>query len=525
MKNRSYYFRTLQFLLLIILGLGIFFRFANIEQKVYWYDETISSLRIIGYSKEELTQKVANNSVITVADLQKYQQIQPQRNLKDTIATLQENPEHPPLYYAIARLWTECFGSSIAVVRSLSALCSLLVFPCLYWLCWELFQSPQVGWIAIALVAVSPFHILYAQEARAYSLWTVIILLTSVLLLRAIGLQTKLNWSMYAITLAIGFYTHLFTIFVAFGHGIYLVITEGWRFTKTVKAYLLSFLGTVLLFSPWLVFILNDFESPGWSDKHLPLSTLIARWIVNFSSLFLDVQLGYNQQLFDVSAGRDALQLSINNPWLYLLIPIVALEAYALYCLCHRTPRQIWLLVISLIGAIALPLILPDLLGGGQKSTIGRYLIPCYLGVHIAIAHLIATHITPISTTKKQQWFWRTVFCLLISSSIISCTISSQTRTWWNKYSSYYNPQVVEILNQVNNPLIISSNTIRAVSLSYQLNEKTKFLLVKDPQKPDIPKNFENVFLFRPSEKLLSTLTRKYKVKPVYELGHLWSLE
>lgn len=45
----------------------------------------------------------------------------------------------------------------------------------------------------MALIAVSPFHVLYAQEAREYSLWTVTILLSSAALLRAMRVKTKLS--------------------------------------------------------------------------------------------------------------------------------------------------------------------------------------------------------------------------------------------------------------------------------------------------------------------------------------------
>jgi len=69
------------------------------------------------------------------------------------------------------------FGSSVTVTRGLAALISLFVFPCIYWLCLKLFKS---GWMAMALVAVLPIHVVYAQEAREYSLWPAAILLSSV---------------------------------------------------------------------------------------------------------------------------------------------------------------------------------------------------------------------------------------------------------------------------------------------------------------------------------------------------------
>jgi uncharacterized membrane protein len=92
-----------------------------------------------------------------------------------------------------------------------------------------------VGWIAVLLVASSPFHVLYAQEAREYSLWTVTILLSSALLLRSIRRKTKSSWATYALGLAVGLYTFPFTVFVMLGHGIYVACIERLRLTKILS--------------------------------------------------------------------------------------------------------------------------------------------------------------------------------------------------------------------------------------------------------------------------------------------------
>ncbi len=71
-------------------------------------------------------------------------------------------------------------------MRSLPAIISLLAFPCIHWLCLELFEESITGSVAIAVIAVSPFHLAYAQEARQYSLWVLITLLSSEALLRLV---------------------------------------------------------------------------------------------------------------------------------------------------------------------------------------------------------------------------------------------------------------------------------------------------------------------------------------------------
>jgi uncharacterized membrane protein len=232
--------KWLRFGLIIILILGIFFRFVNIDKKLYWLDETHTSMRIAGYTPQEVRSNLYTGNLISPLDIQKYQRLNSERGVIDTVNALAtESPQHPPLYYVMARLWAQCFGDSVAAIRSLSAVISLLAFPCMYWLCLELFHSPLVGWLGMGLIAVSPFHVLYAQEARQYSLWTVTILLSSAALLQAIRVKTKLSWGVYTIALALGFYTFPFTIFVATGHAIYVCVNEKFRLSKTSIAYLL----------------------------------------------------------------------------------------------------------------------------------------------------------------------------------------------------------------------------------------------------------------------------------------------
>ncbi|HAZ43593.1 MAG TPA: hypothetical protein DCZ55_03710, partial [Cyanobacteria bacterium UBA11371] len=157
-------------LTIVILVIGIFFRFLNLDLKVYWPDETFTSLRIAGYTEKEVVENIYQGQVIGLEDLQKYQRLNSEKGIGDTIKGLAiEEPQHTPFYYSMVRLWAQLFGDSVAIIRSLSAWISLLAFPCIYWLCIELFNSPVTGWVAIALLSISPFHVVYAPEARPYS--------------------------------------------------------------------------------------------------------------------------------------------------------------------------------------------------------------------------------------------------------------------------------------------------------------------------------------------------------------------
>jgi len=88
----------------ILLVLGILFRGINLDKKVYWYDETFTSLRVAGYTEAEAVENLSKNRLIRVEEILKYQRFNPERSVVDTIKSLAiEDTQHPPLYYGLAR--------------------------------------------------------------------------------------------------------------------------------------------------------------------------------------------------------------------------------------------------------------------------------------------------------------------------------------------------------------------------------------------------------------------------------------
>ena len=521
----------LRFLIIFLLAMSILFRFFNLDGKVYSHDETYTSLRISGYTIDEAKQRLFNNRVIARESFAQFQGVNPEKSLNDTIMTLaKEDSYHPPLYYVIARLWMEIFGNSVTAIRSLSVCISLLVFPCVYWLCRELFNVPlSVPGVAIALMAISPIHLVYAQEAQEYILWLVTILLSSASLLRAMRLEDELAkerqrpdlfaiWSIYAVTLAISLYTFLWSAFVAVAHGIYVFITAKFQFTGTVRTYLLASLVAFLAFMPWITVVIGDFfQFLISADKTTAQSSFI--------SVFPFLLMQLSRIFFDIN-------LSSENSLSYLITPIVlTLVGYSIYFLCRTTNYKVWLFVVTLIMIPALPLVLPDLIFGGIRSLSERYLLPSYLGIQLTVAYLLATQLHSKSIVRQR--IWQTIMGLVIICGLVSYGVSSQAETWWSKVISYGNPQVAKIINQVDRPLLISDdsgiNYGNVFSLSYLLHSKVQFQLVKDQTIPNIPDEFTDIFLLNPSDvwRKQIEVNYKYKTNVVYGDNHylLWKVK
>ena len=78
--------------------------------------------------------------------------------------------QHPPLYYVLLHFWMY-LGDSAGMVRLLSALLGTLTIPVIYLLGRRLLGL-RAGLLAAAILALSPFHVRFAQETRMYTLLT-----------------------------------------------------------------------------------------------------------------------------------------------------------------------------------------------------------------------------------------------------------------------------------------------------------------------------------------------------------------
>jgi uncharacterized membrane protein len=509
--------KRLHYLVISTLLVGIFFRFANIDRQLYWCDEVYTSLRVSGYLQPEMDRQLRDGRLINISDLHKYQYPNLDKTALNTInGLIAEESQLSPLYFVMVRWWVELFGNSIAITRSLSAFISLLTFPCIYWLCRELFESSSVGWIAMSIVAVSPVHLIYAQEARPYSLSIVTTLLSGAALLRAMRLKTKMSWGIYGATLTLGLYTQLFFGFVIIAQSLYLIFSEKWRLTKNLVAYIMMVCLGSLTFVPW-AWIFITHPTPGnlmWVNTKQTLLEIAIRWVGIISRAVIDVGI----------APKDPLPLKLT------ILPIIsivfALIVYAVYFLWRHTPTRVWLFVISLIASICVPLAILDF-GLGKRYGTTRYILPSTLGIQLALAYLLNKKIAFIDRHQWQQKIWAGIYCGLITLGIGSCYIHSQSQIWWNKLPEVYQeyPKMAMIINRAARPLVITDTDVTNVQvLGHLLDRKTKFQIVDSQQAIEINPIFTEVFLFTPSEALKSKVQRGYNSQVKVVNNSLWKV-
>ena len=246
--------RTSRLLLGIILVLALLMRCYNVTAISIWSDEAFS-VALIHYPLSEMLARL-------VRDV------------------------HPPLYYLLLSGWTHGFGYSVASLRGLSLIFGVAAVWAGYAFVREAFERADLALGAALLLALNPFQIEYAFEARMYTLGGFLILLLAWLMVRALKRQTALSWFWVAVATSAAWYTHYYLLFSTFAIAIYGLLALWRRFGSKLQEYR-YFAGcyalVLLLYVPWVKPLLFQF-SQVQEDYWIPP---ISRWSVPLTNYLL----------------------------------------------------------------------------------------------------------------------------------------------------------------------------------------------------------------------------------------------
>lgn len=193
------------FLLVFILLLGFALRFYNLGTESIWLDEASS--------------------------------------LKNSI-TEQKDTGHPPIYYLILGYWVNSFGSSEFSLRFPSLIFGVLSVLTLYYVVKTIFNK-NVALLSSFLMSISLFQIVYSQEARSYTLLSLLTLLSVLFFVRIIKRDKKKDYFFYALILILVNYTHYLAILlvIVYNFIFYFLVNfkqKRWFITNLIIIILLS---------------------------------------------------------------------------------------------------------------------------------------------------------------------------------------------------------------------------------------------------------------------------------------------
>ena len=115
-------------------------------------------------------------------------------------------------YFLLMRGWIH-LGNGEAWLRLPSALFGIASIPLLYVVARK-FMETAPALAAAALLAFSPTHVYYSQEARSYTLAILMVLLSTDFFVRAVERCQRRDWTLWMLISAVAFYCHDFTALV-----------------------------------------------------------------------------------------------------------------------------------------------------------------------------------------------------------------------------------------------------------------------------------------------------------------------
>jgi len=159
-----------------------------------------------------------------------------------------------PFYHILNYLFSLLFGYSEWALRMPSAIYGTISVILVYKIA-ELLMNKNVALFSSILLAFSPAHVWYSQEARMYSLWVMLTLLTTFLFIKLLQKGRLWLWTLFTILASFSIWTFLNSVFVFAAIGLYLVIFYK-RYKKELCLYIACMFIAVASYLPGIITLL-----------------------------------------------------------------------------------------------------------------------------------------------------------------------------------------------------------------------------------------------------------------------------
>jgi uncharacterized membrane protein len=290
---------------LLIIGwtiLGLILRSFNLDTK------PASSIEIatIGYSLGHGFNAIALNRIVSWEILSSLH-LDTSIGYGEIFNRLRQESTHPPLYFWLTRCWIGWWLDdgdlvSLQVARSLSTIFGTLAIPAMFGLGKLAFRSRLVAHFAAIAMAISPYGIYLAQEARHYTLTILWVIASVACLIKTLQLiQQKISvppWLslIWIVVNALGIATHYFFALALGAEAIAVVFF--WLFNRSavgdyLRGLYLAAIGTIVSCVVWLPIVrgISSNEMTTWIQTSyqakeilLPIPRLLA-WIITMVML------------------------------------------------------------------------------------------------------------------------------------------------------------------------------------------------------------------------------------------------
>lgn len=257
---------------------------------------------------------------------------------RELIRRCLERDASPPLHYLLTKA-ALAGGDSEAMLRLAPMVASLAMV----WLTYRLARLAlprAASAFAALLVALSPFQVMYAQEARTYMTVAVFGVWATYLFARGIASERMRPWPAYALALALGLWTQSLALLALPAHGLIAVATPAGR--RRLLPWALAVGAAALAYSPW-----------AWASRDMTAHLASSHWYIDQP---------------DASGVFKVLRAVLVSP-----VPLVNAPAWSsMPGLDQWLPRPLAWAVVALPAALLLLVSLPVMFRPGARGHLAR---------------------------------------------------------------------------------------------------------------------------------------------------------
>jgi mannosyltransferase len=304
--------------------------------------------------------------------------------------------QHPPLYYLLLHFWIALNGDGPYDVRMFSVLFGTGTIPIIY-LIGQRMSGATVGLAAAAILALSPFHIYYAQETRMYTLLAFNAAVAIYALVRLLtGSRAARDWVLFVVFSVATMLTHNTALLFPLATNLFVLgLMLFQKLTKSgsplafqppsFRNWVTAQVAILLLWSPWIVTFIRQ---AGAVDQRFWIPAPTWDSVVRVLGLFLNTSTTYLE-------GNQAIGV-----WgIYLLLLCLGLMYYR-----NKLPQFLFLAALfavpflgELIVSIRRPIFLDRtllwitiplflVLAAGIVQLRFRFLIIAFVGIVSAVS-------------------------------------------------------------------------------------------------------------------------------------------
>lgn len=185
----------------------------------------------------------------------------------DIVRALETVESHPPLFYAMMRVWRDAFGHSDMVALLLPILLGGMCVVAAFFVGRSLFTE-RAGLVAAALVALSPPLVEHGSTVRPYSLLALLVMVSTWCFFDALDRGGMRRWAGYAIATLASVYTHNW-MWIAFAGqlcaGAVWFVRRPMSRAGAWRGYLVAIVIVAIWYAPWFATLLSQARSAGHS--------------------------------------------------------------------------------------------------------------------------------------------------------------------------------------------------------------------------------------------------------------------